>query len=197
MELASFFLILAVLVWVVLIVSHPFLVGEDTAAKETSGQVDHELSDLLARRDNILAALQELDLDFTLGKVPEETYQPQRSMLVKRGVEVLRRLDSFPLNHEWKNPPSSITTLNGDSSYERTLPQKGPTPDSDMDVAFIDTKTARSIRPVVTLPDDDLEIMIAKRRRDRLEKSTGFCPMCGDPVKTSDRYCPRCGARIE
>jgi len=41
--------------------------------------------------------------------------------------------------------------------------------------------------------DDDLETLIAARRRERQEKSGGFCPQCGGAVVQSDRFCPKCG----
>ncbi len=41
--------------------------------------------------------------------------------------------------------------------------------------------------------DDDLEALIAVRRRGRQEKSGGFCPQCGGPVVQSDQFCPKCG----
>jgi len=45
-------------------------------------------------------------------------------------------------------------------------------------------------------PDDDLEAMIANRRRARQEKSGGFCPQCGGPTVQSDRFCPKCGVAL-
>jgi len=44
--------------------------------------------------------------------------------------------------------------------------------------------------------DDDLESMIAARRKTRKEKSAGFCPKCGKPILVSDRFCPSCGKAI-
>jgi hypothetical protein len=43
-------------------------------------------------------------------------------------------------------------------------------------------------------PDDDLEALIASRRRDKEEKAAGFCSQCGSPVHQADKFCPRCGA---
>ena len=48
-----------------------------------------------------------------------------------------------------------------------------------------------------TSPDDDLEVMIANRRRARSEKAGGFCPQCGKPVQKSDRFCPGCGTTLQ
>ena len=44
--------------------------------------------------------------------------------------------------------------------------------------------------------DDDLEVLLANRRRARSEKSAGFCPKCGGPVQKSDRFCPKCGTTL-
>jgi rubrerythrin len=44
--------------------------------------------------------------------------------------------------------------------------------------------------------DDDMESMIAARRKGRKEKSSGFCPKCGKPVMASDRFCPSCGKSL-
>lgn len=43
---------------------------------------------------------------------------------------------------------------------------------------------------------DELEEMIAKRRAEVKEKSTGFCPRCGKAIQESDRFCPKCGFTI-
>jgi hypothetical protein len=45
----------------------------------------------------------------------------------------------------------------------------------------------------VSLTDDDVEDLIAKRRSGRKEKAGGFCPNCGKAVLVSDRFCPSCG----
>jgi predicted amidophosphoribosyltransferase len=46
------------------------------------------------------------------------------------------------------------------------------------------------------LDDDDLEAMIAARRKTHKVKSAGFCPKCGKPILVSDRFCPSCGKAI-
>jgi predicted amidophosphoribosyltransferase len=41
--------------------------------------------------------------------------------------------------------------------------------------------------------DDDVETILAARRRERQGKSGGFCPNCGRSIQKSDRFCPKCG----
>lgn len=45
--------------------------------------------------------------------------------------------------------------------------------------------------------DDELEALISARKRKHQEKTTGFCPKCGNPQKKTDRFCSRCGAVID
>src|SRR5262245_28717883 len=58
---------------------------------------EHELSALLAERERTVSALQELDFDYKLGKVPEEDYPAQRVNLLQKGAEILRRIDEVTL----------------------------------------------------------------------------------------------------
>ena len=52
-------------------------------------------------------------------------------------------------------------------------------------------------RPRVTSEvGDEVEGMVAERRKARQEKAAGFCPQCGKPVQQSDKFCSRCGAMI-
>lgn len=43
---------------------------------------------------------------------------------------------------------------------------------------------------------DDIETLIASRRRELGEKKRGFCPHCGHTVSESDQYCVHCGEKI-
>jgi len=43
----------------------------------------------------------------------------------------------------------------------------------------------------------DLEALIANRRRQRQERSGGFCPACGHALQRSDKFCPECGKAVQ
>ncbi len=184
MDIGSIFLILGLLVLVGLYISRPLLEKKSVAIS----QEEHEISALLAERDRLLGALQELDFDFALGKIPEGEYPSQRAALVQRGADVLRRLDEM-----------QPETARGD--VEERI---------EMQIAARRADAARvpagaggngssiSIKPAVQAvgQDDDLETLIANRRRVRKEKSAGFCPQCGGPLQKSDRFCPKCGKKL-
>jgi ribosomal protein L32 len=57
-----------------------------------------ELSALQAERDRVLDSIQEIDMDHSMGKVPEEHYQRQRGSLVLEGAEILRSIDELQQN---------------------------------------------------------------------------------------------------
>lgn len=90
MELQSVLLLLAVLLLVAVFVSWPFRQSARRLVVD-----DHARSVLLAERERLLTALQELDFDHSLGKIPEEDYLPQRAELVQQGAEMVRKLEEL------------------------------------------------------------------------------------------------------
>ena len=74
MDLGSIFLIIALLMLVALYVAQPLVKRKSKIVSEE----EQQRSALLAERDRILDALQELDFDHQLGKVPAKDYPGQR-----------------------------------------------------------------------------------------------------------------------
>lgn len=172
MELGATFLILAVLVLVGLFVSRPFI--ESRRAYAISAE-EHEISHLLAERDSLITALQELDFDHVLGKIPAEDYPNMRAALLTHAADVLRRIDELQ--------PQKTTAADAESRVEAAIAAR--------------RADASAVKPPLSpLTDDDLEERIAARRAQRKEKSGGFCPNCGKPVLRSDRFCPSCGKAV-
>lgn len=167
MNIGSIFLILAVLIAVALFVSQPFM---ERRGRRLTVQA-HEISALLAERDRIVNALQELDFDYTLNKIPAEDYPTQRAMLLQKGADVLKKLDA-------------ISTVESASSAEDRVEQA------------VAARRADLASDAAAPDDDDIEAMIASRRSGRKDKSGGFCPRCGKPVNATDRFCPSCGKSL-
>ena len=190
MDLGSIFLILALLVLVGLFVSRPLLERStfEVAAPKPKDAADHERSSLLAERDRLLDALQELEFDYTLGKIPVEDYPGQRRALLERGAAVLRRLDEL----------QAESGQTGDVAIEERL--EAAIAARRLDAAVETARVSSSINGrkhavAVAEPDDQLEVLLANRRRERSEKAAGFCHNCGSPLQKSDRFCPKCGAK--
>lgn len=193
MDIGSLFLIIALLVLVILFVSRPLMEKESITDLNSEMQSDHIYSAALAERDQILNTLHELDLDFSLGKIPAEDYPIERAAMLEKGAKVLRDLDQF------QNTAVSTEILTGDTAttgglkglqfQQATAVEQGsaglngsPTP-------------ANGSGNVLRSPDDELELLLATRRRVRQEKSAGFCPSCGHAVQKTDRFCPKCGKK--
>ena len=168
MELTAIFFSLAVLILVGIYLYAPFM--ERRARRVT--EEEHELSALMAERDRVINALHELDFDFKLGKIPEEDYPVQRSTLLQKGADILRKIDSFA--------PQATSSQDTEARLERAIAARRA-----------DASLAR-----VEVTDDDLESLISSRRKSRTKKSAGFCPKCGKPVMITDRFCPSCGKSL-
>jgi len=178
MDLGSIFLILGLFLLVMLFIGRPLIEHKATAVS----QEEHQLSSLMAERDRVLNALQELDFDHALGKIPEADYPGQRTALLQQGAQILRQMDAFrqaaPAVDAEARLEAAIATRRADAARAPLSPNGG------------------SNRAVHQSPDDGLEALIASRRRQRSEKAAGFCPQCGKPVQKSDRFCPNCGATV-
>ncbi len=183
MEIGSIFLILALLLLVGLFVSRPFFDNKQERLISASDPADHERSTLLAERDRVLTALWELDFDYTLGKIPEEDYPPQRTALLHKGANLLRQLDALQPDEDGGDAEARL---------EATIAARRMTTG-----ATVANGRAGSMAAPAALgaQDDEFEVLLANRRRMRQEKAAGFCPQCGQPVQTSDRFCPKCGAK--
>jgi len=176
MDIGSIFLLLGLMILVGLYVSRPFFTRKATVFS----QEEHGLSVLLAEQERLINALQELEFDHVLGKIPEEEYPAQRAHLVARAVEIMRQVDT-----------ARAEALTGDveTRLEAAIEARRA------DGAKVQSFGKRSI-PSESSPDDELEAMLSSRRRERKEKAAGFCPQCGKPVQLSDRFCSKCGATL-
>jgi predicted hydrolase (HD superfamily) len=174
MEIGSLFLVLAVSLAVGLYVAQPFL---QRRGRHITAEAQ-EISALLAERDRVVNALQELDFDYNLNKIPAEDYPLQRAELLQKGTDILKKLDALaPTSY-----PVSTKKTTTDQIESAVAERRADTSA---------TQTAVRVRD-----DDDLEARIASRRSARKEKSGGFCPGCGKPMLASDRFCPHCGKSI-
>jgi hypothetical protein len=203
MELiGSLFLVLAVALVVGIFITQPFLRRRaatleygDSAGESEQKNLDHQRSTLLAERDQVLTALQELDFDNALGKVPEENYQEQRAALLKKGADALRRLDEMSASAAKATPAL-------DQSVEQRIEAAVAARRADShrvdgeDVSTLPTVQAVQVGEGNGKTRDSLEDLIASRKRERTESAAGFCPRCGRPVQKSDKFCSRCGAVV-
>lgn len=179
MDIGSLLFLLALLVLIGLYIARPLLDREAVAVTPEADQEEHEFSTLLAERDRVLTALEELDFDNAMGKIPERDYPGQRERLLLQGAEVLRKLDEFD---------GDISDAEIEQRIEAAIAERR----SAM-AETVDAVGAEHPQVVIVDADDEVEMQLAARRRARQDKSAGFCPRCGRPVQKSDRFCPKCG----
>lgn len=172
MDIGAIFLLVSVGLLTILFVGRPFLERRRFGGLSASNR---QLSALMAERDRLIGALQELDFDHTLGKIPSQDYPAMRSDLLQHAAEVLRHLDELQ--------PQAVTHADAESRVEAVIAARRA-----------DAAVGNGRKPVIS--DEDIEELVASRRSGRKEKSAGFCPNCGKPVQRSDRFCPSCGKSI-
>ncbi len=172
MELGAIFLLLALFLGVGLYLAVPLVSDRMRSAPQEM----QEISSLMAERDRLISALQELDFDHKLGKIPEEDYPTERAELLEKGTQILKKLDKLS---------SADSDPEGSGAAQARLEKAAA------------VRRADASAKATPLSDDEIESMLAARRKERKSKSAGFCPRCGKPILVSDRFCPNCGKAIK
>ena len=172
MDLAAILLLIALLLGVGLYLAAPLLGDRIESASEQTP----EFSALMAERDRIISALAELDFDYKLGKIPQGDYPIQRAGLLKVGAEILKELDILSPRLLARQDKASLESrLQSAASSQLGPEQAGSGP----------------------LSDEEIESMLAARRKLHKSTSAGFCPRCGKPLLTTDQFCPHCGKELK
>jgi zinc-ribbon domain len=168
-EIGAFFLVLALALLVGMFISRPFLVLDSEPEpdgtegnKEGQPQADQPRSTLLAERERLLSALQELDFDNNLGKIPAEDYPPQRAMLMHAAAEALRKLDELA--------PAAVA-----EAYQAPVPPEpvvAEPADEALELAIATHRRNRMEKAIGFCP----------RCGKPVKKSDKFCSRCGMPI---------------
>lgn len=177
MDIGSILLFVGLTILVIFIVIKPLFEISPERKLITKTQFINEMgqkkSILLAERDRVLRALQELDFDYSLGKIPVEDYPVQRSNLLKKGADVIK----------------SLNELTGQNSDDDQIELVEDAIEASRADGKIVEKTMNE--------NSEISALIAARRRSKQEIPTGFCPQCGKPVTDSDKFCARCGKTLD
>ncbi|MGZ6346364.1 MAG: zinc ribbon domain-containing protein [Anaerolineales bacterium] len=163
MEPVALFLLVILLGVIVLFVTRPFFKRRKVQAREGN----REISSLLAERERLLTALEELDFDQSLGKIPAEDYPTQRALLLQKGAEVLRQLDT--LETETKSRSERIN-----QSHIASPKPVTPLSDDDLDDLLAKRRNIRKDKTAGFCPKCGKPVL----------KSDAFCPSCGNTLKS-------------
>ncbi|NPA26602.1 MAG: zinc ribbon domain-containing protein [Chloroflexi bacterium] len=184
------YVLLAVMVFVLLSAVAPFVLLPFRRRVLTDEALERERSVLLARREAVINALRELDLDYAVGKLPEADYQRQRQALLKEGAAILKALDALEQRARTSSRAASSdldARLEALIAQRREQRQPAPAPEAG---APASGSSASPIEPSV---DDLIESLLHQRLQTKEGRFVGFCPHCGAPVMEHDRFCARCG----
>lgn len=100
MELAALLVILALALVAAAFIGRPLREG---SAREPDER-ERRLSALRAEQDQTLALLDELDMDYAMGRVEPEDYQASRAARIRRGAALLREIDELSA----EAPPADV-----------------------------------------------------------------------------------------
>lgn len=163
MEPVALFLLVILLGVIVLFVTRPFFKRRRVRA----GESNREISSLLAERERLLTALEELDFDQSLGKIPDEDYPTQRALLLQKGADVLRQLDT--LTAETKSRSGRISQ----SHVSATKPVAALS-EEDLEDLLARRRNTRKDKTAGFCPKCGKPVL----------QSDAFCPSCGNTLKS-------------
>jgi len=94
MTLGSSIIVLFIFLLTGLLVLRPILVGSED--QDNAGTAEYD--SLLAEKERLYAAIEDLDLNFELKKVSQEEHGQARQELLNQAAAVLKELDAHPSN---------------------------------------------------------------------------------------------------
>ncbi len=150
---------------------HPWGQGSELQTTE----LEQRRSVLLARKEAILAALRELEVDYRGGKVSEEDYRLQKEQLMEEGAAVLRELEAL------------------EAKLRQVTGARKPAAAAEAGHAAAQTSPAS---PKGESSDDPIEALLQRRKATAAAVYIGFCPNCGAPLRAGQRYCAYCGHEL-
>jgi hypothetical protein len=151
MEFGSVLIVIFIFLLSGFYILRPFLVSTDTGGRAGSTLRDS----LVAERERLLLAIEELDLEFELKKISSDEHARNREFLLFEAAKVIKEIDNLPKK--------------GAAKQKETAPVRD---------------------------DNDLEKMIADRRKQLKGDKSMKCPHCGEAVDKGGQFCSHCGGAL-
>ena len=151
MAFSSLIVVLFIFLLAGVLVVRPFLEDDSKKTLSAAGRYDS----LLAERERLYRAIEDLDLDFELQKISEDEHDRGRKELLSEAALVLQKIEDHPRH----------------------------------------SKQRKQINHAVST-DDDLERLIAERRKTLQAAKVEVCPHCGNAISKDDQFCSGCGEKL-
>lgn len=173
-------------------VGYPLLRPASPTAIEgpAAGQRDQ----LLAERENTLAALKDLELEHSIGNLSREDYDALRAGQRRKAVAILREMDEVrdAVDAPVGSPPSALDNLALDTRLEGEIAHAR----RRIEAGTLDG--AAAAEPELACPSCGAPHAPAARFcsecGDRFDADALTCPACGAPRSPRDKFCAGCGA---
>lgn len=118
MEFSSLLIVIFLFVLSGVFIMRPFLVDEKEPRRVGSSRSDS----LLAEKDRLLLAIEELDQEFELEKISEEEHNRNRDILLSEAAEVIKQLDKSQKSSSSKK--KKPVTQETDDDLERLINER-------------------------------------------------------------------------
>jgi hypothetical protein len=159
------------------IVSWPYWNPTWERESPMAGTADPNLENLIVQRDAAYAAIKDLEMDHTMGKLSDEDYKLMRGKCETKAVAILQELDGLKSAHG-----TTVNTATSDESLEREIRRlRQP--------HVVGALKCPRCGAAHTADDAFCAKCGASLRGAR-------CPTCGTRAALGDQFCARCGARI-
>lgn len=169
--------ILIILIVVVSWVSLPLLRSERREVFSFRKRRKHDEQTLQEKKEDVYAAMKEMEFDFEMGKISEEDYQELRSQYKVKALEILKELDHIEKDDDL------------DAAIEREIQQfrTKSAPEEDIEAAI--EREVQQLRKDKKPPGDT-------EREEKSVQSINFCPQCGEKVIPNSNFCQNCGMKL-
>lgn len=170
MDTGSILVLVAMAILTAAIILRPFIksTGKSNGSLVTDSkekdQKDHQISSLLAEKERLLNAIQELEFDHQTGKIPDELFPEQRMELLQNAASVLQKLSDLGIDTAGVHPDTNSTTKS-----------KTVTEYDDLEELIARRRTSRKEKTTGFCPKCGKII----NENDR------FCPKCGTTIQSS------------
>lgn len=159
-SLILLFVLLAIVAW---FIGQPFVRRSLSSALTD----ESEIHSLLAERERVLDALQELDFDRLTGKIPPDEYPVLRAALLKKGADILRQLDTLQ---------RGLLSQDSEAEYAARIEIQsaaGPS-DDEIEALIAARRVARKVRSGGFCPACGKPVLVSDR----------YCPSCGKALQS-------------
>lgn len=148
---------------------------------------DDRLTELLLRKEQVLASIKELEFDYRVGKLSDEDYQQYDQRLRRQAIGIMQQIEQVA--------PESAgldATLENEIQHRRMVKVDARADAPSIDAA-VESEIARRRRHPTPAATAAPALVATATNGDAVR----FCTNCGSQVSAQHKFCAQCGAPIE